>query len=210
MENLIEQLESISLNLIRSSLKKKDGTESFLLVDDSFYEYKVSYQSNNGKITWRCNNTNYPNCPGAVSTQGNNKPITVVRGHDHNRTIKTKVKEVTAQMRQMAENQPDTKPRKIILECQKNVSVEVAANLPSYNAARLVLGGVKTKSANQGISFNKTVEEIREISIKEGLINYFMVYFPEEKIIKINQNQNMTQIRELVLFKKSILNDEED
>jgi len=35
-----------------------------------------------------------------------------------------------------------------------------------------------------------------------------MVYFPEEKIIKINQNQNMTQISELVLLKKSLLDDE--
>ncbi|CAF0908322.1 unnamed protein product [Brachionus calyciflorus] len=138
MENLIEQFESIILNLIRSSRKKKDGTESFLLVDDFYYEYKVSYQSKNGKITWRCNNTDFPNCPGAVSIQGNNKPITVFRGHDHNPRIKTKVKEVKAQMRQMAENQPDTKPRKIILECQKNVSDEEAANLPSYNSARLV------------------------------------------------------------------------
>ncbi|CAF0985845.1 unnamed protein product [Brachionus calyciflorus] len=46
------------------------------------------------------------------------------------------------------------------------------------------------------------------IFIQEGLINYFMVYFHEEKIIKINQNQNMTQISELVLLKKSFLYDE--
>ncbi|CAF0911331.1 unnamed protein product [Brachionus calyciflorus] len=40
---------------------------------------------------------------------------------------------------------------------------------------------------DQGISFNKTVEEIREVSIKK---------------------KNMTQISELVLLKKSLLDDE--
>ncbi|RNA32813.1 hypothetical protein BpHYR1_044300 [Brachionus plicatilis] len=36
----------------------------------------------------------------------------------------------------MAEKNPDTNPRKIIIECQKSVSEEVAANLPTYNACR--------------------------------------------------------------------------
>ncbi|CAF0921168.1 unnamed protein product [Brachionus calyciflorus] len=36
----------------------------------------------------------------------------------------------------MSSSQPYTKPRKIILECQKNVPDEVAAILPSYNASR--------------------------------------------------------------------------
>ncbi|CAF1004601.1 unnamed protein product [Brachionus calyciflorus] len=36
----------------------------------------------------------------------------------------------------MSANNPDTKPRKIILECTKGLSEEVVANLPTFNAAR--------------------------------------------------------------------------
>ncbi|CAF1049355.1 unnamed protein product, partial [Brachionus calyciflorus] len=122
------------LNLIRSSRKKNDGSESFLLVDDLNFENKLSYKSKTDKITWRCNSTEFPNCSVAVTTNGYARPITVLRNHEHVQDIKTKIKEVTSQIRLMAENQPDTKPRKIILECQKNINEEVATNLPSYNA----------------------------------------------------------------------------
>ncbi|CAF0881458.1 unnamed protein product [Brachionus calyciflorus] len=35
--------------------------ESLALVDEKKYEYKNGYKSTNGKITWRCNNTEFPN-----------------------------------------------------------------------------------------------------------------------------------------------------
>ncbi|CAF0998351.1 unnamed protein product [Brachionus calyciflorus] len=59
MENLITQFENLGLNLIRSSRKKKDGSKSFLLVDDLNFEYKLSYKSKTDKITWRCNSTEF-------------------------------------------------------------------------------------------------------------------------------------------------------
>ncbi|CAF0710081.1 unnamed protein product [Brachionus calyciflorus] len=39
-----------SLNLIKSSRNKKDGSPSWLLVDEKKYEYKSSYKSTSGKI----------------------------------------------------------------------------------------------------------------------------------------------------------------
>lgn len=116
MENLIDQLENLSLNLIKSSRKKKDSSTSYLLVDDESYEYKISYESKEGKITWRCSNTEFPNCKGAVYTHGHKKPIHNLRPHEHCATIKTQVKAIQANIRDLAEKQPDTKPRQIIME----------------------------------------------------------------------------------------------
>ena len=67
MDNLISQFEQLSLdlNLIRSSRNKKDGFRSWLLIDDEKYEYKTAYESKQGKITWRCNNTDFQNCKGS-------------------------------------------------------------------------------------------------------------------------------------------------
>ena len=119
-----------------STRKKKDGSVSYILIDDNYYEYKLSYKASNGKITWRCNSSEYPNRNGSVSTIGMYKPITNIKEHEHVSSIKTKVKEVKSEMKQMAASQPDTKPRKIIFECQKNLMEEVVALLPTYNAAR--------------------------------------------------------------------------
>ncbi|RMZ97176.1 hypothetical protein BpHYR1_043377 [Brachionus plicatilis] len=88
MNEIVSQLESLNLNLIVSSRKKKDGSESYILIDDDYFEYKTAYTSNSGKITWRCNSTEHPNCKGAVSTNGMNKPITKIREHDHQNSIK--------------------------------------------------------------------------------------------------------------------------
>ncbi|RNA08792.1 hypothetical protein BpHYR1_004948 [Brachionus plicatilis] len=70
------------LNLIKSSRNKKDGTPSWLLFDVEKHEYKSSYKSTSGKITWRCNNTDFPNCPGSVYTFGHNLPIYYIKDHD--------------------------------------------------------------------------------------------------------------------------------
>ncbi|CAF1111998.1 unnamed protein product [Brachionus calyciflorus] len=138
MENLCELFDNLSLklNLIKSSRSKKDGTPSWLLVDDEKHEYKTSYVNKNGKITWRCNNTEFPNCSGAVYTNGHSGPIFKIRDHEHCSTIKTEIKAIKANIKDLAEKQPDTNPRKIIIECQKNVSEEIAANLPSYSSSR--------------------------------------------------------------------------
>ncbi|CAF0860955.1 unnamed protein product [Brachionus calyciflorus] len=58
----------------------------------------------------------------------------------------------------------------------------------------------------KGISFDKTRSELRELSKKEGLINYTMVFLPNEKIIKVKQNVDFNQISELVILKKNLLN----
>ena len=123
MENLSNLFDTLNvkekLNLIKSSRNKKDGTPSWLLIDDNIFEYKTSYEAKDGKITWRCNNTKFPNCTGAVFTIGYYKPITLVQEHEHCATIKTEVKAVKAKIKEMACSQPDSTARKIILECQK-------------------------------------------------------------------------------------------
>ncbi|CAF1038911.1 unnamed protein product [Brachionus calyciflorus] len=60
----------------------------------------------------------------------------------------------------------------------------------------------------QSISFNITNSELREISKKEGLINYTMVYLTEEKIIKVNKNETFNSVNELVMLKKNLLDNE--
>ncbi|CAF0943796.1 unnamed protein product [Brachionus calyciflorus] len=54
-----------------------------------------------------------------------------------------------------------------------------------------------------GISFDRTHAELRDLSRKEGLINYTMVYFPNEKIIKINRGDDFNEISQLVNLKKN-------
>lgn len=49
----------------------------------------------------------------------------------------------------MAEKQPDTKPREIIFECQKDLSEEMAANLPTYSASRQLCRNSKTDKYKQ-------------------------------------------------------------
>ncbi|RNA01702.1 hypothetical protein BpHYR1_007717 [Brachionus plicatilis] len=100
MNEIVSQLENLNLNLIVSSRKKKDGSDSYILIDDDFFEYKTSCISN----------SEHPNCKGSVSTNGMTKPITNIREHDHQNTIKTKVKQVKSEIRQMAASQPDTRP----------------------------------------------------------------------------------------------------
>ncbi|CAF0987501.1 unnamed protein product [Brachionus calyciflorus] len=128
-----------TLKLIQSTKKKKDGSVSWFLVDDEGHEYKVAYESSiSGTITWRCNNSEFPNCPGKVVTKGHSRPITVKKLHEHNASIKTKVKELYANIRIMSANNPDTQPRKIILECTKGLSEEIVAHLPTYSSTRQV------------------------------------------------------------------------
>ncbi|RNA25348.1 hypothetical protein BpHYR1_016144 [Brachionus plicatilis] len=124
MDAITQQLQNLSLNIITSSRKKKNGEDSYLLIDDDFYEYKVAYEAQSGKITCRCNSGEFPNCVGSVSTIGHKGPKNVVNKHEHNNTVKTKVKIIQSDMRAMAAFQPDCKPH------------EVAAVLPSYNASR--------------------------------------------------------------------------
>ncbi|CAF0921186.1 unnamed protein product [Brachionus calyciflorus] len=38
----------------------------------------------------------------------------------------------------MAAAHSDTQPRKFIMECQKDVSAEIAANLPAYSTSRQI------------------------------------------------------------------------
>ena len=61
MEDLSALFENLNLNLIRSSRNKKDGSPSWLLDDEKKQEYKTSYVNKDGRITWRCNNTEFPN-----------------------------------------------------------------------------------------------------------------------------------------------------
>ena len=138
MDDLVNNFRNLSLdlNLIKSSRTKKDGSSSHILIDDEFYEYKMGYRSSSDRITWRCNNTQFPNCPGTVYTYGLVRPIIDGKDHEHSNSIKTKVKIIKTNIREMAASQPDTKPRKIIMECQKNLPEEVAANLPTYSASR--------------------------------------------------------------------------
>ncbi|RMZ99143.1 hypothetical protein BpHYR1_033971 [Brachionus plicatilis] len=53
MNEIVSKLENLNLNLIVSSRKKKDGSESYILINDDYFEYKTAYTSNSGKITWR-------------------------------------------------------------------------------------------------------------------------------------------------------------
>ncbi|CAF1113399.1 unnamed protein product, partial [Brachionus calyciflorus] len=110
------------------------------LNNDSFYgsQIQLSYKSNNGRISWRCNNTQFPNCQATVYTNGFTKPIIEGKPHEHNNTVKTKIKEIKANMIEMAAAHQDTQPRKIIMECQKDVSEEIAANLPAYSTSRQI------------------------------------------------------------------------
>ncbi|RNA34755.1 hypothetical protein BpHYR1_006941 [Brachionus plicatilis] len=57
--------------------------------------------------------------------------------------IKTKVKQVTASIKDMALKNPDSKPRKIKLECTRDLSEEIVANLPTYNASRQLCNRAK-------------------------------------------------------------------
>ncbi|CAF1057214.1 unnamed protein product [Brachionus calyciflorus] len=59
-----------------------------------------------------------------------------------------------------------------------------------------------------GISFDLSDGELREISKKEGLINYTMAYLPDQKIIKVNKNETFTNVNELVMLKKNLLDNE--
>ncbi|CAF1044533.1 unnamed protein product [Brachionus calyciflorus] len=58
------------------------------------------------------------------------------------------------------------------------------------------------------ISIDLSDVELREISKKEGLINYTMAYLPELKIIKVNKNETFTNVNELVMLKKNRLDNE--
>ncbi|CAF1024296.1 unnamed protein product, partial [Brachionus calyciflorus] len=91
---------------------------SWLLVDEKKYEYKNGYKSTNGKITWRCYNTEFPNCPGSVYTFGYKLPIYHNKDHEHQATIKTDVKAVKAKIKNLASEQPDS------------------TYLPTYNSSR--------------------------------------------------------------------------
>ncbi|RNA25696.1 hypothetical protein BpHYR1_020038 [Brachionus plicatilis] len=42
----------------------------------------INYKSTSGKITWRCNNTDFLNCPGSVYTFGHYLPIYYIKDHD--------------------------------------------------------------------------------------------------------------------------------
>ncbi|RNA35507.1 hypothetical protein BpHYR1_039976 [Brachionus plicatilis] len=116
MDLLLNDFEK--LNLFQSQ-EKKDGSVSYLLQDEKNHEYKTSYEACSGLITWRCNNPDYPNCPGKVTTNGHRYPICLKINHldECKPKIKTKVKQVTASIKDMALKNPDSKPRKIILEC---------------------------------------------------------------------------------------------
>ncbi|RNA23160.1 hypothetical protein BpHYR1_031090 [Brachionus plicatilis] len=124
MDALTKLLENLSLNLIVSS-RKNNGEESYILIDEDFHEYKFSYKTKDGAFNWRCNKGKFQNCPGTVKIAGKQKPITVWRGHEYITTNQTKVKIIQSDMRQMASAQPDTEPRKLILECQKNEPAEL-------------------------------------------------------------------------------------
>ncbi|CAF0998920.1 unnamed protein product [Brachionus calyciflorus] len=106
MDELTEAFNK--LNLVPSSTKKKDGTQSWLFLDEVGHEYKVSYEATSGIITWRCNNSQFPNCPGKAATNGYNKPVTFKVPHEFAPSIKTKVKELSANIKSMAANNPDT------------------------------------------------------------------------------------------------------
>lgn len=72
--------------------------------------YKQSYQAVSGIITWRSNNPDlYPSCPGKVTTIGHRRHITIKTQHSKEckPKITTKVKEVTAQLEDMAFKNPD-------------------------------------------------------------------------------------------------------
>ncbi|CAF0833149.1 unnamed protein product [Brachionus calyciflorus] len=115
-----------------------NGSPSWLLVDDIGYEYKHSHTNVDNTVIWRCTNGEFPKCPGKVTTIGYKKPITQKSEHEHVTTIKKKVKEVVGNIRAKAATNPDSKPRKIILENMKNLDKEIVANMPTYKATRQV------------------------------------------------------------------------
>ncbi|RNA06116.1 hypothetical protein BpHYR1_016644 [Brachionus plicatilis] len=61
---------------------------------------------------------------------GRKQPIVTIKPHKHNATIKTQVKAVQSNIRELTEKQPDTKPRQIILQAQSNLSDELSQICP--------------------------------------------------------------------------------
>ena len=115
LTNLFDDM-SIDLNIIKSQ------RGSSLLIDDESFEYKISYKcKSNPKITWRCNDSTYVNCHGSVYTIGFKRPIFKIKQHEHEPTIKTQVKKIISNLKDISANQPDSKPRKIILENEDNL-----------------------------------------------------------------------------------------
>ncbi|CAF1037796.1 unnamed protein product, partial [Brachionus calyciflorus] len=70
----------------------KDVKQSWLMIDEVGHEYKVGYEATSGLITWRCNNSQFPNFPGKATTNGYNKSVTFKVPHEHAPSIKTKEK----------------------------------------------------------------------------------------------------------------------
>ena len=107
-----------------------------LLEDDDGYEYKIGYKASSGQITWRCNNTEFRYCHGSVRTPGLNSPITKVKEHDHEPSMKTKVKQIMRDVSLISKDKPEIRPLKIIHAAHEGIDPELANMLPSYSTLR--------------------------------------------------------------------------
>ena len=123
MDQLTSAFKALNLefNLIDST---RSGLK--LLNDDDAFEYKISYKSKtNEKITWRCDSSEMPNCPGSVTTFAMKKTVVFNREHKHLPSIKSQVKKVMSDIKATSEKNPDSQPRKIIFEATKQILPEV-------------------------------------------------------------------------------------
>lgn len=59
-----------------------------------------------------------------------------------------------------------------------------------------------------GLCFDKSENDIKEISKHEGLINYTIVFLANEKLLKVVQSDSNNELSKLLVLKKDLLNNE--
>ncbi|CAF1042243.1 unnamed protein product, partial [Brachionus calyciflorus] len=113
-----------------------------------------------------------------------------------------------------AEKQPDTNPRKIIIECQKNVSEEIAANLPSYSSSRQLFD--PSKKNNDRIIIFATEKNLQLLSqyhhwLCDGTFDAAPILFTQLFTIIINgKNVPLAYALASCDFEKAIINSSEE
>ena len=125
LEGLFDQL---------TLLESQKGKEHLIYQNFEFKLDRIAKTIN--KYNWRCNTVG---CTARVYTFGLDPPVYVVKD-EHNHPARPSIIEVKQAICEMKSSQASNsnlhKPRRLILEAQKQLSKEAIALMPSYEALR--------------------------------------------------------------------------
>lgn len=146
-------------------------------------------------VTWRCTT---PICKGRLITKDGN--ATPTSSHNHGPDYgKNGAYAVRSEMRKLARTS-DERPRSIIQQCSRNVSVEVAVSLPTYHAARQIIHRERKKGISS-VTYSSLAElELSEESTRTSRGDKFLLWDSgredNDRIIVFGTNSNLTLLKE--------------